>query len=61
MKNIILQWITAKVVSNLEKELFKRFIDEYNDLDTQDYSSLLELIRRIVKDLLGKSRSGILL
>jgi len=40
---------------------FKEFIDEYNRLDSQDYSSLLDLIRRVVNDSLGKSRSGILL
>lgn len=45
----------------LEKKFFERFIDEYNSLDSQDYSSLLDLIRRVVKDTLGKSRSGILL
>ena len=45
----------------MEKKFFKAFLDEYNDLDTQDYSSLLDLIRRIVRDILGKSRSCILL
>ena len=45
----------------MRESSFKSFIDEYNVIDSQDYSSLLDLIRRIVRDTLGKSRSGILL
>ncbi|MHA1513831.1 MAG: hypothetical protein ACTSRJ_07230 [Candidatus Hodarchaeales archaeon] len=45
----------------MRESSFKSFIDEYNVLDSQDYSSLLDLIRRIVRDTLGKNRSGILL
>lgn len=46
---------------NTNSSLIKSFNDEYKLIDSQNYSQIFDLIRRIVRDLLGKSHPGILL
>ncbi|MHA2346115.1 MAG: hypothetical protein ACXACP_05305 [Candidatus Hodarchaeales archaeon] len=45
----------------MNKQTFNDFKNEYENLESQDYSQLFDLVRRIVRDLMGKSRPGILL
>ncbi len=45
----------------MNKQVLSAFKREYENLDSQDYSQLFDLVRRIVRDLLGKSHPGILL
>ncbi len=45
----------------MNKKLIRSFKDEYRGINSHDYSHLFDLIRRIVRDLIGKSHPGILL
>ena len=45
----------------MKKQALIEFRLEYENIDSQDYSQLFDLVRRIVRDLLKKSHPGILL
>ncbi|MCK4848620.1 MAG: hypothetical protein KAT16_06330 [Candidatus Heimdallarchaeota archaeon] len=45
----------------MDKIQLRSFYNEYEGIDSNDYSQLFDLIRRIVRDTLRKSHSGILL
>jgi hypothetical protein len=45
----------------VDKQQLRAFFDEYEAIDTNNYSHLFDLIRRIVSNVLKKSRAGILL
>ena len=45
----------------MDKTLLHSFYNEYDAIDPNNYSQLFDLIRRIVSNVLRKSRSGILL
>ena len=45
----------------MDKKLLRSFYNEYDSIESEDYSQLFDLIRRIVSNTLKKSHSGILL
>ncbi|MFW9906126.1 MAG: hypothetical protein ACFFFH_17535 [Candidatus Thorarchaeota archaeon] len=45
----------------ISKEEIREFQEDYNSLDTEDYSELFKFIIRIVRRFLDKSRPGIML